>query len=123
MVGGAVKVVAAAVIPAGGARAGVTGGVLDVLHRGTQPEGLGGVGVTEAVCGPSREVGLSAVLQRKLLITVSYSDRPRGTGTGSRSPFGCDQTHRHWFSSGVTACRTMSALKWASMAASKPCFQ
>src|SRR3954462_12543005 len=47
IVGGAVEVVPAAVIPPGRARVGVPEGVLDVLQCGAQPEGLGGVGVAD----------------------------------------------------------------------------
>src|SRR3954467_10569898 len=49
IVGGAVEVVPAAVIPPGRPWVGVPQGVLDVLQCGAQPEGLGGVGVPEAV--------------------------------------------------------------------------
>jgi hypothetical protein len=43
--------VPAAVIVPGGARVGVAEGVLDVLQRRAEPEGLGGIGVPEAVRG------------------------------------------------------------------------
>lgn len=50
LVGGAVEVVAAAVV-VGDAGVGVAEGVLDFLKCSTQSEGFGGVGVAEAVWG------------------------------------------------------------------------
>src|SRR3954453_13089262 len=49
VVGGAVEVVPAAVVAPRGAWVGVAEGVLDVLQRGTQAQGFGGVGVAQAV--------------------------------------------------------------------------
>ena len=52
---------AAAVVPAGRPWVGVAQGVLDVLQRGAQSEGLGGVGVAKAVRGhPGRQGGFAA---------------------------------------------------------------
>ena len=52
---------AAAVVPPRGARVGVAEGVLNVLQCCAEPEGLGGVGVAEAVRGdPGREAGVAA---------------------------------------------------------------
>src|SRR4051794_8178726 len=59
--GGAVEVVPAAVVPPRRPWVGVAEGVLDVLQRRTEAEGLGGVGVPEAVRGdPDGEAGLAA---------------------------------------------------------------
>src|SRR3954449_7675425 len=57
--GGAVEGVPVAVIAAGGAGVGVAEGVLDVLQRCAEGEGLGGEGVPQAVWG-DRVRGLDA---------------------------------------------------------------
>src|SRR3954452_4102857 len=49
VVGGAVEVVATAVVAPGGAGVGVAEGVLYVLERGAQAQRFGGVGVPQAV--------------------------------------------------------------------------
>jgi hypothetical protein len=61
VVGGAVEVVAAAVVAPGRAGVGVAERVLDVLERSAEAQALGGIGVPQAVrCDAGRKLGRAA---------------------------------------------------------------
>jgi hypothetical protein len=68
---------ATAVVPAGGARVGVAEGVLDVLQRGAEAEGLGGVGVPEAVRGDAGGgAEAAAAIRAQADLLASYQAAP-----------------------------------------------